>query len=409
MKKKNQKESAKTKKSQDAQSAQEVKIPLVRKVTEVVRLPGMENWPQKIVLDVTQFLKEKKISDKETKQVIELANAEYQTSRVHPGEAVGIIAAQSLGEPGTQLTLRTKHFAGAAEVSVGSGIQRVEEIVDGRSKAKYPVMTIHLNEPFNKNRTQTEKIAKDLIDVRLGDVVQVKENLTENVLLVEPVEEAMKERGVEFEEIAEKITKHFGTKGRKKKQGIEFSFGRTPLLKVRRLLLKLLDIRTKGVRGIEKTIVIEENGEWVIKTSGSNLKAILKIPEVNGSLTITNDVKEISLVLGIEAGRAAIVKELHETLSDNKIAVDIRHIMLLADLMTFNGEIKGIVRTGITKGKESPFARAAFEETTKHLLDAAFRGEREYLQGVVENIIVGQPIKVGTGTVELVMKNPIKN
>jgi DNA-directed RNA polymerase subunit A" len=72
--------------------------------------------------------------------------------------------------------------------------------------------------------------------------------------------------------------------------------------------------------------------------------------------------------------------------------------------MTFSGDIKGIVRTGITKGKSSTFARAAFEETTKHLLDAAFKGEKETLNGVVENMIVGQPIKVGTGIVELLMK-----
>ena len=80
-----------------------------------------------------------------------------------------------------------------------------------------------------------------------------------------------------------------------------------------------------------------------------------------------------------------------------------RHIILLADLMSYDGAIRGIVRTGITREKSSPFARAAFEETTKHLLDAAFHGEKENLQGVVENIIVGQPIKVGTGLVDLVM------
>ena len=109
-------------------------------------------------------------------------------------------------------------------------------------------------------------------------------------------------------------------------------------------------------------------------------------------------------MLGIEAGRTMVVQELKKVLDDNGIKVDVRHIMLLADLMTFSGEVKGIVRTGITKGKASPFARAAFEETTKHLLEAAFKGERENLTGVVENIIVGQPIKVGTGNVELLMK-----
>jgi len=99
------------------------------------------------------------------------------------------------------------------------------------------------------------------------------------------------------------------------------------------------------------------------------------------------------------------VRELSRVLKENNIAIDVRHIMLLADLMTFDGSIRGIVRTGITREKSSPFARAAFEETVKHLLDAAFAGQLETLDGVVENIIVGQPIKVGTGLVNLVMKS----
>ncbi len=406
--KKHEKKESKEEKEKKAEEPIEIK-PLVRKVKEKrKRWSGMEELPDKIADQLFEVIDEKKWSEKEAKPFIEKVAEQFKFIQVSPGEAVGIVAAQSLGEPGTQLTLRTKHFAGAAEVSVGSGIQRVEEIVDGRSKAKYPVMTIFLNEPLNKNRKETERFAKNLIDLRLGDVIKVHENLTENVVLVEPQEEAMKEKGVELEEMLEKINKHLGMKGRKKKLGYEFSFGRMPLLKLRRLILKLLEQRTKGIRGIEKTIVVEENGEFIIKTSGSSLKAVLKLPEINHVKTTTNDVKETSMVLGIEAGRQAIVNELYGTLQDNKISVDIRHIMLLADLMTFSGEIKGIVRTGITKGKESPFARAAFEETTKHLLDAAFKGEREYLQGVVENIIVGQPIKVGTGTVELVMKESKK-
>ena len=142
----------------------------------------------------------------------------------------------------------------------------------------------------------------------------------------------------------------------------------------------------------------------MIKTRGTNLKAMVKLPEVDGGRTTTNDIKEISAVLGIESGRMAIVNELEGVLKENGISVDVRHVMLLADLMTWDGEIRGIVRTGITRGKSSPFARASFEETVKHLLEASFSGEIENLEGVVENIIVGQPIKVGTGRVSLVMK-----
>lgn len=202
----------------------------------------------------------------------------------------------------------------------------------------------------------------------------------------------------------EKIKKKFKAKASDAREGLVLGLGKEPLLRVRKRLNKLMASRIQGVRGIQKALVVEENGEFVVKTSGSNLKVVLKMKEVDGTKTITNDTKEISRVLGIEAGRMSIANELHKVLEDNRITVDIRHILLLADLMTYDGEIKGIVRTGITREKASPFARAAFEETVKHLLDAAFKGEREKLQGVVENIIVGQPIKVGTGTVDLVMK-----
>jgi len=234
--------------------------------------------------------------------------------------------------------------------------------------------------------------------------VKITENLTENRVVFAPNEEALQERGIDKKDLFEKIEKQLKAKGTSKKNGLEFSFGKEALLKVRRNVLKTLATRIQGVRGIDKTILAEENGEFVVKTSGTNLKAVLKMLEIDPIRTTTNDVKEISKVLGIEAGRQAIVNELYKNLKDNGIAVDVRHIMLLADLMTYDGEIRGIVRTGITKLKESPFARAAFEETTKHLLDAAFKGEKDFLTGVVENIIVGQPIKVGTGRIELVMK-----
>lgn len=373
------------------------------------RWAGMQGMPESMVIELFDAINEKKFTEKTAKELIDNVRHQYERAHVQAGEAVGIIAAQSLGEPATQLTLRTKHFAGAVEVSVGSGIQRVEEIVDGRSKAKYPIMTIYLKEPACYDQKAVENFAKKLIDVRIGDVVKVSEDLQENTVLVTPDEDAIKERGINLEELLEKTEKTLALKGRKKKKGIEFSFGREPLLKARRQTLKLLDTRIQGVREIEKTIVLPSGKEWMIKTRGSNLKAVFKLEEINTEKTTTNDIKEISLTMGIEAARNAITNELHTTLKDNGISVDIRHIMLLADLMTFDGQIRGIVRTGITKGKASPFARAAFEETAKHLLDAAFYGEREYLQGVVENIIVGQPIKVGTGTVELVMKmNAIK-
>ena len=368
--------------------------------------------PKSVLDSIEQASLERNFTNEQKEQLLEKAKQAFDLARAEPGEAVGIIAAQSIGEPGTQLTLRTKHYAGAAEVSVGSGIQRVEEIVDGRSKAKYPTMTIYLNEELRQDRKKAEDFAKTLIDVRIGDVIKVEERFAEKKIIVKILKEEAEARNINMEELAEKIAKNAKGKMHKlKEDSLEFDYGKEQLLRIRKLVLKLLATRIQGVRGVDKTIVVKEkhkadgSEEWLVKTTGTNLKTIIKMPEIDGSRATTNDIKEIGRVLGIEAARNSIVRELHDVLIvKNGIDVDIRHIMLLADLMTYDGEIKGIVRSGITRGKTSPFARAAFEETTKHLIDAAFKGEKEMLQGVVENIIVGQPIKVGTGTVKLVMK-----
>lgn len=375
--------------------------------TDFLKVYGL---PKNILEEIDKVAEKNSLSKEEKDLLSEKIKEKFDSKRVEPGEAVGIIAAQSLGEPGTQLTLRTKHFAGAAEVSVGSGIQRVEEIVDGRSKAKYPTMTVYLNEDLRNDFEKASAFAKSMIDVRLLDVVQIKEDFEAKTIKVSLVKENVEERGLKAEELIEKIEKNAKSKPVKKDSySIEFSFKKEALLKIRKQVLKILGVRVQGIRGIDKTIVVKEKTrkgeEYVVKTSGTNLKNVLKLEEVDGERTTTNDIKEISKVLGIEAGRHAIVQELHKVLvKENGIHIDIRHLLLLADLMCYDGNVKGIVRSGITREKSSPFARAAFEETTKHLLDAAFKGEKESLQGVVENIIVGQPIKVGTGIVKLVMK-----
>jgi len=362
--------------------------------------------PKRIIDEIALVSGKSNLGKKQAEELAKVIEQKYLEMQAEPGEAVGIVAAQSLGEPGTQLTLRTKHYAGSAEVSVGSGIQRVEEIVDGRSKAKYPTMTIFLKESLAKDRGKAEKFAKSLIDVRFSDVAEMQEDFSLKKVVISLKQEELKERAIDEKEIVDKLRKSLkNAKTRQRKLSVEFMFSkREPLLRIRKNFLKLLNTRIHGVRGIEKVLVVEEKGEFVIKTSGSNLKAVLKLPELDSGRTITNDIMEVSDVLGIEAGRSMIFNELYKTLDENGILVDLRHLMLLADLMTFSGRIRGIVRTGITREKKSPFARAAFEETVKHLLDAAFKGERDELNGVVENIIVGQPVRVGTGIVELVMK-----
>jgi DNA-directed RNA polymerase subunit A" len=175
------------------------------------------------------------------------------------------------------------------------------------------------------------------------------------------------------------------------------------LSELRRLANRVRAFPLKGVKGINRVVVKMEGDEYVVYTEGSNFREILGMPEVDSTRTVTNDIHEIAEVLGIEAARNAIINEAMKTLEEQGLEVDIRHIMLVADMMTSSGEIRQVGRHGISGEKASVLARASFEITTKHLFDACLRGEKDRLDGIIENVIAGQPIPLGTGSVELIM------
>ncbi len=166
----------------------------------------------------------------------------------------------------------------------------------------------------------------------------------------------------------------------------------------------------KGVPKIKRAIARYDNSsnEWILYTQGSNLKDVLNIEGVDPTRTYTNDIIEIENVLGIEAARNAIYHEAENTLSEQGLDVDKRHLMLVSDMMTFSGAVRAVGRQGISGRKSSVLARAAFEITSKHLLKAGLLGEIDPLSGVAENIIVGQPITLGTGAIDLVYKGQKK-
>jgi DNA-directed RNA polymerase subunit A" len=369
----------------------------------------MKALPIAIVEKIEKYASMKKLSNDKKKRLLDVATKKYNDGLVVPGDAVGLIAAQSIGEPGTQLTLRTKHYAGSLEVSVGQGIQRVIEIVDARSQARYPSMKIYLDRNILKREKDVDEFCKNLIDVKVGDVGTFIEDFSEKLVSFKFDTEKAEILGVNQEEVMdsiyEKIEDTYDSKRfTNNKQQINFHFAnKTPLYNIRKAILKWNKIPLYGVKGIEKAVIIEENGEKVIQTKGSNLKEVLKTEGVDTLRTKTNDIFEIYKAFGVEAAREAIVSELKYTFDVNGIVINIRHIYILADMMTSSGVIQGVVRTGITGKKKSPFARAAFEETIKHIVTAAFNGEVEGLVGITENIIVGQPISAGTGKVRLTL------
>ncbi|MEM4292090.1 MAG: DNA-directed RNA polymerase subunit A'', partial [Archaeoglobaceae archaeon] len=167
---------------------------------------------------------------------------------------------------------------------------------------------------------------------------------------------------------------------------------------------ELRELVVMGIKEIRRVIIRKEGDEYVLYTEGSSLKKVMKVKGVDFTRTITNDIYEIYEVLGIEAARTAIINEAISTLEEQGLEVDVRHIMLVADVMTADGELRQIGRHGVAGEKQSILARAAFEMTVNNLLDAAVKGEVDYLKGITENIIIGQPIKLGTGDVELVVR-----
>ncbi len=369
----------------------------------------MRELPNIVLERVKNYSKKKAFSDAKKKKLIDIVTKRYNKALVTPGDAIGLIAAQSIGEPGTQLTLRTKHYAGSLEVSVGQGIQRVIEIVDGRLTAKFPSMRIYLKKGVFSSDRKLMKFAHGLIDVKVTDMGNFEEDFENRTVSFILDHNKLEEVEADKEEIMtliyDKIDDTYVSKRfTPNKNGINFSFDKdTSLYAIRKAIIKWLKIPLFGVKHIEKMVVNEINGEKIIITKGTNLSEILKIEEIDTDRIITNDIIETHKVLGIEAARQAIVNELTFTFENNGISINKRHIYILADLMCFGGRVKGIVRTGITGEKTSPFARAAFEETVKHILNAAFIGETENLSGITENLIVGQPISAGTGTVKLTL------
>ena len=338
---------------------------------------------------------------KKTTDLIEKARAE-------PGEAVGVVTAQSIGEPGTQMTLRTFHFAGVKERNVTLGLPRLIELVDARKKPVTPTMDIYLDKEHRISREKALEVAREIIFTRVSDLVEKTDTDYDGTLTFSVSDTKLTERGCALEEVYEVLKgskKKYEISMNEKKYLIRVSVPGNPdaqtLLTLRN---KLLNNRVKGVPDIERVTIVKQNDEWVIQTAGSNLAKVVAIEGIDTSRSTTNNVYEIWQTLGIEASRTALVKEITNTLEEQGLEVDMRHIMLVADLMTSKGYLQQIGRHGIAGTKTSVLARAAFEITVPTIAKASLEGQVESLRGVTENVIVGATVPVGTGMVDLYMK-----
>ena len=394
-----------------------------REVIEVSEL-AKEVLPEKIYDELLTTLFDKSVELSISKdEMIEIRDdviRTYMESLVEPGEPVGTVAAQSIGEPGTQMTLRTFHYAGVRELNVTLGLPRLIELVDARRTPETPMMEIHLGEEYRYVREKAVEIARRVEMTKLENVVEsVDIDLIALQLIVRLDPDMLVDKGLTREDIVKTLSKSKTLAG-KIKQDLEDPYVIVidmpkgyDVIKAQKFRDRILKTKLKGIKDIKKVIPQKrrdpETGKeyYVLITDGSNLGAVLRVDGVDPMKTRTNSIHEIENVLGIEAAREALIREIMNTLKEQGLDVDVRHVMLVADIMTWSGTVRQVGRHGVAGEKPSVLARAAFEVTVKHLFDASARGEVDYIRGVTENVIIGQLAPVGTAVVMLEM-NPTK-
>ncbi|GGL34123.1 DNA-directed RNA polymerase subunit A'' [Halarchaeum sp. CBA1220] len=347
--------------------------------------------------------------------IAKAVEAQYKSSRVDPLDPVGTVSAQSIGEPGTQMTMNTFHYAGVAEIDVTQGLPRLIELVDARKNPDTPMMTVHLEDEYATDRERAHEVVWNIEATKILALGDISTNVADMIVSIDLNEDTLAERWPTVEstteiagEIADTIQDNLGVAVTQSGTVLEFGPEEPSYRELLQLVEQLREIVFKGIEDISRVVIRKEeteNGEeFVLYTEGSAFKKTLKIEGVDASRTTCNNIHEVHKTLGIEAAREAIIDETMTTLEEQGLDdVNIRHLMLVADIMTNDGTIQSIGRHGISGNKDSVLARAAFEVTVNHLLDAAIYGEADDLDGVIENVIVGKPVRLGTGDVDLRM------
>ena len=370
-----------------------------------------DKLPKKIMDEIKENLP-KNASDTKIKKIMEAVYNEYSQSRVTPGESVGLISAESIGEPGTQMTLNTFHFAGVAEMNVTMGLPRIIEILDGRKELENSMMEIYLKKPYasGKNIHELKKLALQIKETRLKEIsTEFTINLADFTIEVTLNREKMKELELTNGKVIDAILKQikgYNIKDNKDSIAIKAKSKEDSFNEAYKAKEKIKNLTIKGIKGISHVMPVRREDEFIIITAGSNLGDVLQLEEVDSYRTKTNNISETEQVLGIEAARQSIIYEILKVIENQGLDVDARHIMLVADTMCVSGTVKGITRYGVVSDKSSVLARASFEIPIKHIINAALVGEVDNLDSVVENVMINQPIPIGTGLPELVVKGP---
>ncbi|KIW08901.1 uncharacterized protein PV09_00821 [Verruconis gallopava] len=405
-----------------------------------------------------------KVTKRNLETFIKACFVKYEKAKVQPGHAVGAIAAQSIGEPGTQMTLKTFHFAGVAGMSITQGVPRIKEIINAAKKISTPIVTVRLENAYS---AQVAQIVKARIEkTYLRDIAEyVAENWTptggyitikfdletmqrlqldlnmreialailrhrglklkpENIQLygtrhirITPPEPAVSKADLDYKRVLDDETGGDVVRrvsARRKKPTDEYHIIQDLMRSVldvvvagypeaNRVVIKKIDAAERESKRKKKTGKPKQD-KFYLYVEGYGLKKVMNTEGVNGLKTRTNSVLEVFETLGIEAAKSVIISEIKEVMGS--MDIDNHHIQLLATTMTRFGEITGITRFGLAKTRDSVLQLASFEKTPDHLFEAASGMKTDRIQGVSENIIMGQPVKLGTGLANVVM--PLK-
>lgn len=394
-----------------------------------------------------------KVSEATLRKFMNLCLSKFDKAKVEPGHAVGAVGAQSIGEPGTQMTLKTFHFAGVAGMSITQGVPRIKEIIGASKLISTPVISCELE---NNVDIKAARIVKGKIEkTYISDVIQYVEDVwlpdvAKIVLKIDMQALSDMQLGIGLREIMVAIVK--AKKLKLKVEMDDLKIGpdntievivnndwkdltaqkkaarvRAAAIEKGQLLLTTSDetaadfqLRVNFLKRMLPAVPISgypeafraiiqssESNEHKVLVEGYGLRACMTTEGVIGTKCISNSIMECRDVLGIEAARTTIAKEIGSVMGD--MGIDPRHMDLLADVMTYKGEILGITRHGLAKMRDSVLQLASFERTPDHLFDAAAGMKTDRILGVSECIIMGQTMKIGTGAFQVVRRLGIRD
>lgn len=389
----------------------------------------------------------------------------YIKARVHPGEMVGTLAAQSIGEPTTQLTLNTFHSAGTAKANATAGVPRIVELLSASHNPKNPANTVYLDPSIAVSQVAAIAKMKDIQKTTLRDLTKSvriyhdpnplssntsvqedreilqtyeKFSVTQGTTCVSPwimrleldpmemaarqiIDMTLIQTKIENNKVLRVFSCVHTDTNTPDKMVLRIVFGSDMVknaLTLRFIEDKLLDTVLTGVEGIGRVYVREINDEliydekvggytpqkqYVLDAEGTNLLDLSVIPGVDPMRTFSNDIHEILEVFGIETVRVALYEEFSEVFKSGGEAVNYHHMITLVDTMTYLGRIMEANRFGMNKGENGVLAKSSFEETSKILFNAALSADFDNMKGVSANIMFGQKPPCGTGFVDILV------